>query len=1105
MDSYLILALFGLFSGIKKTFVMKIAFLLSSMMFFSKVHGSYLDLPRIHFAGTFRADVNSRNNNPCNFHPDKPLNEDDEWNYQGTNEWEFVDTVVTAVIGENGEEILDSPLLGSEIFSNNNHSFGKIVDIDVDFQVSSLYGLEFGLKHNGEDLFLGKWSTSVIVHDVWHKMKCTNDITLLGSSKLGAQSTTRITDLLWSQSDAIKDLKEATRRQGTTGDLSVSITIDVCKVDVFVGRVLGTIGVAMANEPLNVGGERKMDYKDVGPFNFPEGHPCHGFDEDNEKPWSYGAPFKVDSTRNVLVADLGNALPMHHSGNPLDIGSLYFGVLVDGVVQPFGEPIPYADANSTMWKHSGIIEQSLATDVASKLANAKLVVFIDSGDATSGNNYPVKATFPSMQSDETVSLLLSEMEYFVRPMDYYMDRLEYSSGSENNAISTSDFTLIVTRFGQPVSNAKVTMIDSPNQQGQIVLPTGAVLPTVSTKTTEDNGKVTFTFAVNNPIPMVRSYENDPCPDHIETQKAELLGKFTPFRRKYHPTAPSTEDVPITVLPIDGQLYNFYYCVGEECTLPEDDYYIFKGLISILAFSTPAYEAPYTWVDHVKPIFEQLHRLHYIMRTILDMSNYTEVILPHNIGLLKKVLLKPTSDPNYMPTTRDLSPTKRQMILTWLDDPLYSSVESKQSIDEAPICDTSSLPPNRKKKGSSSVNAPRCLLKNIPFNTDPQKQDEHFQKAFGSDPTYAQVKEFARHPPRALFGLEAFKENNEVADLLESYGYSPVCNIITLRSQLATAILLEFFTLPLYLSSMYSIVENCNTEAYQAIREIAMQEMLHFVQAANILIAVGGEVIVDDPNHVPSYPSTGGLPGGVLPGLDINLENFNLQHVYDIMIAIETPSLTYVDKSFPEFTLFTIGQLYKEVAVCINILGEDIFDASIASRQVHWPWTEPSSIGTVYIVTDVESALSGIAQIIEQSEGVGPLNPNQVETGQYGHFYRFEEIVCQKRLVATDQGGYAYAGAPIELNSDGVYPMRDNPDGESINPGTSCHTEARAFHRTYRSFLRVLHKAFNGEPNKIHHSIELMEALQVHAKKCMWTQYNDDESTTCGPVWNYEWN
>ena len=190
------------------------------------------------------------------------------------------------------------------------------------------------------------------------------------------------------------------------------------------------------------------------------------------------------------------------------------------------------------------------------------------------------------------------------------------------------------------------------------------------------------------------------------------------------------------------------------------------------------------------------------------------------------------------------------------------------------------------------------MKNIPLKSDPQKQDGRFQRVFGSDPTYARLKEFAHHPPRALFGLEFSKENSEVADLLESYGYWPVFNITTLQSQLANAILLEFSTLPLYLSSMYSIFENCNAEAYQTIRDIALQEMLHFVQAANILIAIGGEVIVDDPNHVPSYPSTGSL----LPGLDVNLENFNLQHVYDTMMAIETPMLTYVGRPFPEFTL-----------------------------------------------------------------------------------------------------------------------------------------------------------------------------------------------------------
>ena len=1061
-----------------------------------------MDPPRIHFAGTFRADINTRNNNPCNFDLNKPLSDCkcDEWNYRGTNEWEFVGMIVTAVVGEDGEDVLDSPLIGSEIFSSTNRPFGKVVDMDVDLQISSIYGLELGLKHDGDVLFLGNWSTSVVVQDMWHKMKCTNKFT--GSSTLGAQTTTRITDLSWSQSKAIKDFREATRRQGTTGDLSVSITIDMYKVEVFlVGRVVGTIGVAMVNEPLNVGGERKMDYEDPGLFNFQEGHPCYAFDEDYHKPWSYGAPFKVDSTRNVLVVDLGNALPMHHSGDPLDIGTLYFGILVDGVVQPFGEAIPYTDTNSTMWKHSGIIEQTIAADVASQLNSAKLVVFIDSQDVTSGKTYPVKSTFPSMESDEAVSLLLLEMEYFVRPMDYYMDRLEYSNGSEDLAKNTSNFTLLVTKFGWPASNTKVMMIDSPNQTGQTLLPVGGVSPIVSTKTTDANGQVTFTFAVNSPIPMVRSYNFDPCPDYLKTQEANHRGKFHPMRRKYQPGAPSTDN-PVISLPIDGQLYSFYYCVGEQCTLPKDDFYLYKGLIAILAFSTVTYKPPYTWVDHIKPIFEQSYRIHYIMRTVFDMRNYSEIVLPHNIELLKKVFLKTITDPNYMPTSRDLSPTKRRMILSWLDNPLYSFPLNEKSTDEMPICDAFSLPPSRKKKGSLSVNAPRCLLKNIPFNSDQQKQDELFLKVFGSDPNFVQIKTFARHPPRPLFGLEF--TNNEVADLLESYGYAPVCNLTALQNQLSVAILLEFSTLPLYLTSMYSIVENCNTEAYQAIREIAVQEMLHFVQAANILIAVGGKVVVDDPNHVPSYPSTRGLPGGVLPGLDVNLKHFNLQHVYETMLALETPMFASIDEPVPEFTLFTIGQLYKEIAICINILGEDIFDASTVSRQVHWPWNEPSSVGTVHIVTDIDSALNGINQIIEQGEG-STLNPNQVDTGQYGHFYRFEEIVCQKRLILTDQGGYAYDGEPIEFNPDGVYPMKDNPNSESINPGTDCHTEAKAFHNAYRNFLRVLHQTFNGEPHKIHHSVELMEALQVHAKKCMWMQYNDDESTTCGPVWNYEWN
>ena len=111
-----------------------------------------------------------------------------------------------------------------------------------------------------------------------------------------------------------------------------------------------------------------------------------------------------------------------------------------------------------------------------------------------------------------------------------------------------------------------------------------------------------------------------------------------------------------VLPIDGQLYNFY-CLGTECAVPDDGgLFLYKAVLSFLAFSTVTYTTPYTWEVHVRPIFEQFYHLHYIMRTILDLNNFTEVTRFHNIQLLRMSLSLDFLNPNYMPVTRDLSPT-----------------------------------------------------------------------------------------------------------------------------------------------------------------------------------------------------------------------------------------------------------------------------------------------------------------------------------------------------------------------------------------------------------------------------------------------------------------
>ncbi len=110
-------------------------------------------------------------------------------------------------------------------------------------------------------------------------------------------------------------------------------------------------------------------------------------------------------------------------------------------------------------------------------------------------------------------------------------------------------------------------------------------------------------------------------------------------------------------------------------------------------------------------------------------------------------------------------------------------------------------------------------------------------------------------------------------------------------------------------------------------------------------------------------------------------------------------------------------------------------------------------------------------------------------------------------VDDGDGTYSYCGNDINFNPGGVWPMRDNPSSCGILPETNCYTESKIVHQVYRAFLNRLQRVFSGHPDKITKAVEMMEALQVHAKKLMWTRYRPDDEEdlrTCGPVFDYEW-
>ncbi|MBL4688880.1 MAG: hypothetical protein JKY37_30095 [Nannocystaceae bacterium] len=83
----------------------------------------------------------------------------------------------------------------------------------------------------------------------------------------------------------------------------------------------------------------------------------------------------------------------------------------------------------------------------------------------------------------------------------------------------------------------------------------------------------------------------------------------------------------------------------------------------------------------------------------------------------------------------------------------------------------------------------------------------------------------------------------------------------LRAHLQAAVDLEFWTIPFYMSAMYSIKDR-SSAAYQMIRTVLNQEMLHLQCAANIANAYGLSPSLGAPKY----------EGKTIPHLDFDLDN-----------------------------------------------------------------------------------------------------------------------------------------------------------------------------------------------------------------------------------------
>jgi rubrerythrin len=322
----------------------------------------------------------------------------------------------------------------------------------------------------------------------------------------------------------------------------------------------------------------------------------------------------------------------------------------------------------------------------------------------------------------------------------------------------------------------------------------------------------------------------------------------------------------------------------------------------------------------------------------------------------------------------------------------------------------------------------------------------------------------------------------------------------LRSALQSAVELEHATIPTYLYALYSLAPGKNEEIRELIASVVIEEMSHMALACNILNAIGGSPVIDDPNFIPRYP--GPLPGGVESQLVVPLERFSPRLVHHVFMEIEEPEepLEFqVTEVVPERT---IGQFYTGINEQIQQLGDSIFTGN-QDLQVTGVFADLGLIA----VHDADSAGDAITTIVEQGEGT-PLSPLDPEHDP-AHYYRFGEIFHGRKLIPNPEPPphprpdqlYVYGGDPIPFDAGGVLPVPANPKLSDYPAGSQAHSACNAFNYTYTSVLKSLHDTFNGHPDRLPAAIGLMESLKIQALALMAIPL--PQGGNAGPSFEYQ--
>lgn len=313
----------------------------------------------------------------------------------------------------------------------------------------------------------------------------------------------------------------------------------------------------------------------------------------------------------------------------------------------------------------------------------------------------------------------------------------------------------------------------------------------------------------------------------------------------------------------------------------------------------------------------------------------------------------------------------------------------------------------------------------------------------------------------------------------------------LREMVQLAIELEWFTLPPYLTALWSIKDR---DEHPVVRNIllsvAMEEMLHMSLCCNLLVALGGKPKLLDPTKFPSYPD---FPPGIQLSTPVALQKLSLDAI-KLFMEIEKPS-------HPPIVIRSAALAKRPKAATIG----DFYNRLLAGiRNVNPTFNAAGQVTTDFmpeltLIDSIAAAEKAIGLIVEQGEGTTASASAGALSDDLAHYYRYQQILDGMEYTRQPDGTYKKdPSKPIVFPSaDEIYDIAIVPAGGY--PGVD---KAQKFDRNYSNMIAKLQESWDsGDSELLEQSFGQMHSLNGLASALMSTPIPGG-SGNYGPAFGY---